>query len=52
MQVATMQVSIELPCNVFFWGSKMSVLHRIRQLVIDRRYYFSAHAEEEMWADG
>jgi hypothetical protein len=30
----------------------MSVLHRIRQLVIDRRYYFSAHAEEEMWVDG
>ena len=30
----------------------MSVLQRIRQLVIDRRYYFSAHAEDEMWADG
>ena len=30
----------------------MSVLQRIRQLVIDRRYYLSAHAEEEMWADG
>lgn len=29
----------------------MSDLQRIRQLVIDRRYYFSAHAEEEMWAD-
>jgi len=29
----------------------MSVLQRIRQLVIDRRYYLSAHAEEEMWAD-
>ena len=24
----------------------------MRQLVIDRRYYLSAHAEEEMWADG
>jgi len=30
----------------------MSVLQRIRQLVIARRYYLSAHAEEEMWADG
>lgn len=30
----------------------MSTLQRIRQLVIDRRYYLSAHAEEEMWADG
>ena len=30
----------------------MSDLQRIRQLVIDRRYYLSAHAEEEMWADG
>ena len=29
----------------------MSVLQRIRQLVIDRRYYLSAHAEEEMWED-
>ena len=29
----------------------MSVLQRIRQLVIDRRYYLSAHAEEEMWAN-
>ncbi len=29
----------------------MGVLQRIRQLVIDRRYYLSAHAEEEMWAD-
>ena len=25
----------------------MSVLQRIRQLVIDRHYYLSAHAEEE-----
>jgi hypothetical protein len=33
-------------------GKQMSVLQRIRQLVIDRRYYLSAHAEEEMWADG
>lgn len=30
----------------------MSVLQRIQQLVVDRRYYLSAHAEEEMWADG
>lgn len=30
----------------------MSDLQRIRQLVIDRRYYLSAHAEEEMWAAG
>ncbi|MFC2036951.1 DUF4258 domain-containing protein [Chloroflexota bacterium] len=30
----------------------MSDLQQIRQLVIDRRYYLSAHAEEEMWADG
>jgi hypothetical protein len=30
----------------------MSVLQRIRQLVIDRRYYLSAHAEEEMRDDG
>ena len=29
----------------------MSALRRIRQLVIDRRYYLSTHAEEEMWAD-
>jgi hypothetical protein len=29
----------------------MSVLQNIRQLVIERRYYLSAHAEEEMWAD-
>ena len=32
--------------------AKLSDLQRIRQLVIDRRYYLSAHAEEEMWADG
>lgn len=30
----------------------MGILQKIRQLVIDRRYYLSAHAEEEMWADG
>jgi hypothetical protein len=30
----------------------MGDLQRIRQLVIARRYYFSAHAEDEMWADG
>ena len=29
----------------------MNVLQRIRQLVIDRRYFLSGHAEEEMWAD-
>jgi Domain of unknown function (DUF4258) len=32
--------------------ASVSDLQRIRQLVIDRRYYLSAHAEEEMWADG
>jgi hypothetical protein len=30
----------------------VSTIQRVRQLVIDRRYYLSAHAEEEMWADG
>ncbi len=30
----------------------MSAFQRIRQLVLDKRYYLSAHAEEEMWADG
>lgn len=29
----------------------MSVFQRLRQKVIDRSYYLSAHAEEEMWAD-
>jgi len=29
----------------------MTILQKIRQAVIDRRYYLSAHAEEEMWAD-
>lgn len=29
----------------------MATMQRIRQLIIDRRYYLSAHAEEEMWAD-
>ena len=29
----------------------MNVLQRIRQKVIDRAYYLSSHAEEEMWAD-
>ncbi len=29
----------------------MTTLQRIRQLIIDRKYYLSAHAEEEMWAD-
>jgi hypothetical protein len=30
----------------------MGTLQKIRQRVIDKRYYLSAHAEEEMWADG
>ncbi|HHT9120538.1 MAG TPA: DUF4258 domain-containing protein [Candidatus Hypogeohydataceae bacterium YC41] len=30
----------------------MATLQRIRQKVIDREYYVSSHAEEEMWADG
>ena len=29
----------------------MSILQRIRQKVVDRAYYLSSHAEEEMWAD-
>ena len=29
----------------------MGVLQRIRQKIIDRAYYLSSHAEEEMWAD-
>jgi len=29
----------------------MGVLQRIRQKVIDRAYYLSSHAEEEMWED-
>ncbi len=29
----------------------MGVLQRIRQCILDRRYYLSAHAEEEMWND-
>jgi len=29
----------------------MSIIQRIRQKVIDRAYYLSSHAEEEMWAD-
>ncbi len=29
----------------------MGDLREIRQCVIDRRYYLSAHAEEEMWND-
>jgi YgiT-type zinc finger domain-containing protein len=33
-------------------ATSVGVLQRIRQLVIDRCYYLSAHAEEEMWADG
>lgn len=30
----------------------MRLLQKIRQKVVDREYYLSAHAEEEMWADG
>ena len=30
----------------------MGLLQRIRQKIVDREYYLSAHAEEEMWADG
>ena len=30
----------------------MGVLQRIRRRIIDRKYYLSIHAEEEMWADG
>jgi hypothetical protein len=29
----------------------MATLQRIRQIITERRYYLSAHAEEEMWAD-
>jgi len=29
----------------------MGLLQRIRQKIIDRRYYMSSHAEEEMYAD-
>ena len=29
----------------------MAVLQKIRQKIIDREYYLSSHAEEEMWAD-
>ena len=28
------------------------MLQKIRQKIVDREYYLSAHAEEEMWADG
>ncbi len=30
----------------------MAVLQKIRQKIIDREFYLSSHAEEEMWADG
>jgi len=30
----------------------MGLLQKIRQKIVDREYYLSAHAEEEMWADG
>lgn len=30
----------------------MTIIQKIRQRIIDRKYYLSAHAEEEMWADG
>ncbi|MDI6734623.1 MAG: DUF4258 domain-containing protein [bacterium] len=29
----------------------MNILQRIRQKIIDRTYYLSSHAEEEMWVD-
>jgi hypothetical protein len=29
----------------------MGILKRIQQKIIDRAYYLSSHAEEEMWAD-
>ncbi|MFH1096171.1 MAG: DUF4258 domain-containing protein [Candidatus Desantisbacteria bacterium] len=29
----------------------MSILQRIKQKVIDKAYYLSSHAEEEMWTD-
>ena len=30
----------------------MSILQRIRQRIIDRNYYLSSHAEDEMYDDG
>ena len=30
----------------------MGLLQKIRQRLNDRDYYLSAHAEEELWADG
>jgi hypothetical protein len=29
----------------------MGILQRIRQSVIEREYYLSSHAEDELWAD-
>jgi hypothetical protein len=29
----------------------MAILQRIRQMIIDREYYISSHAEEEMLND-
>jgi hypothetical protein len=29
----------------------MEVLQKIRQKIINREYYLSSHAEEEMWSD-
>jgi len=29
----------------------MTVIQRIRKKVIEREYYLSSHAEDEMWAD-
>lgn len=29
----------------------MTTIQRIRQKIIDRNYYLSSHAEDEMWAD-
>ena len=29
----------------------MGLLQKVRQKIVNREYYLSAHAEEEMWAD-
>ena len=30
----------------------MGILQQLKQKVLDRDYYLTSHAEEEMWADG
>ena len=30
----------------------MGILQQLRQKIINRDYYLTSHAEEEMWADG